>query len=145
MCFIFTSKFNFSGFTHRNFREVYAMWCSCAYQNLHCIKEMRINILAQCASWQSISCSLHASEGLKLRKNCWDHKLSRKRLAVKHPFFCLDVSCQSHLPCGTSIQVFNVNQKHTEVILLLIFHQRTEWPQIIYCAWLKVEGQEIFG
>lgn len=68
--YICTSKFNISGFIHRNSIEVYAVWCSCAYQNLHCIGETKTNNLAWSTSWQSVSCSLYATAWLE--NSCWE-------------------------------------------------------------------------
>ena len=145
LCYIFTSKFNFSDFIHEKSTEVYTAWCSCVYQNLHCIGETKINNLAWSSGWQSISCSLRVTAWLE--DSCWDRTAwitSRVGRVLQANTLSSVYIWAAQNPCGTSMQLFNVNQKHSEIILLMRFHRRTEWPQMIYCAWLTVEGQDMF-
>lgn len=130
LCYIFTAKFNFGGFIHRKSTEFCAVWYLCVYQNFRCIGEMKIKNLAWPTGWQSISLSFHAAAWLE--DSCWERIASITSwvgtVLQSKTLFWLDLGCPSYLPCSTSMQLFNVNQKHSQIILLLWFDNRTEWP-----------------
>lgn len=79
-------------------------------RSLLCIRKPKVSSLSWAAGRlceQLLSCA----------ENSQDCKLVLEDLASKYT--CLGLGCWAHLHCDTHLQLFNVNWKHSEIILPL--------------------------